>query len=146
MMSIHLTKTVILTSIWHHVSVWPSSQMCDDLTFIKPSANLPYSQRIWNKEIMECSRIFDYFFERLSTFSNVKLNVWQVLYAKFSIFWSLNDRSRSNSKRDIGRQSLKKLMILGSESWNYSNSSGYIEGALIFCFVNSRGEGLFNYA
>ena len=39
------------------------------------------------------------------------------------IFWSLNDRSRSNSKRDMGRQSLKKIMIFGSESWNDSYMS-----------------------
>ena len=50
-----------------------------------------------------------------------------MFYARFSIFWSLNDRSRSNSKRDIGRQSLKKLMIFGSESWNDSYMSTHLK-------------------
>ena len=58
-----------------HSDIDLTSRFCvtqlPDVWWSKPSANLPYSQRIWNKEIMERSRIFDYFFERLSTFSNI---------------------------------------------------------------------------
>ena len=43
-----------------------------------------------------------------------------MFYATFATFGSLNERSRSSIKRDIDRFSLKKLMILVSESWNDS--------------------------
>ena len=41
-----------------------------------------------------------------------------VFFTLLRSFWWLNERSTSIIKGDIARQSLKKLMILGSNLWN----------------------------
>ena len=77
-------------------------------------------------DLLGSSRIFDYFLNVLPTFyvilkrCDVTINTWKVFYSRFQTFWWLNERSGSRIKWDINRQSLKKLRILGSESWNDS--------------------------
>ena len=63
-------------------------------------------------KVQEYSIIFSNFYRRFTSFSNVKSvlrKIYDILMVK---------RSRPSIKRDIGRQSLKILIMLGSESWN----------------------------
>ena len=68
---------------------------------------------------MESSRIFDYFFECLSTFYVilkrlvVKMNRWKVFSTWFLTFWWLSERSSLSIKRYIGSFSLKKTNDFG---------------------------------
>lgn len=78
------------------------------------------------------SRMFDYFFERLSTF--------YVVCQRFDVNkvheeCSTHDLQHFGSKMsvysaDIGLQILQKKCFLGSESWNYSYSTHRIPHTL----------------
>ena len=52
-------------------------------------------------------------------------------------FWWLNERSTSSIKRDIGRQSLKKLMILGPNFRNLPSDSSCTVAGTSCIFIGS---------